>query len=346
VIASGSPLLTYQWRFNGSDINGATNSAYTRFGAQTNNAGTYLVVVTNAYGSTSSPPATLTVNFSLTATATTGGTVTRNPDQPNYSPNSSVAVTATPNNGFAFIGWSGDAGGTNNPLSVQLTTNTSIVGNFVSTATDIIIDNSDPAASYIGDWQTGTTAAGHYGADYDFALTVAGGLSNATYRPYIFTPGYYDVYVWYAQGSNRATNAPWSVFYSSGSTNVPVDQSINGGAWLLIAPARPFSQGTNGFVRLANDTGYSGKVVIADAVRLLYSGPLPSPPHLDSINVLPDRHVSLQVSGSPGQYSIDGTTNLQDWAELTNFNSSTSNFTYIDAQTNFNARFYRARIIP
>jgi hypothetical protein len=115
-------------------------------------------------------------------------------------------------------------------------------------------------------------------ADYRFASTISGVGSNTTYRPSIGTSGLYDVFIWYPQGSNRATNAPWSVVYTGGTTNVFVDQSINGGGWRLIAGARPFQSGTNGYAQLSNDTGYSGKVVMADGVRFKYVGPIPVAP--------------------------------------------------------------------
>ena len=56
------PTPKYQWRFNGADIANATASAYTLSNIQTNNAGSYTVVVTNVHGGVTSSPATLTVN--------------------------------------------------------------------------------------------------------------------------------------------------------------------------------------------------------------------------------------------------------------------------------------------
>jgi hypothetical protein len=61
VTAAGAGTLSYQWRFAGTNIGGATGSSYTRFNVQTNDAGDYRVVVTNAYGSVTSAVATLTV---------------------------------------------------------------------------------------------------------------------------------------------------------------------------------------------------------------------------------------------------------------------------------------------
>lgn len=280
VTAGGTGPLAFQWRFNNVDIPGATRTAYTRFAAQTNHAGQYSVVVTNAFGSVTSTPAVLTVNYSLTALAGAGGTVGVAPSQASYAPLSAVTLTATPNANYAFTGWSGDASGSNNPLNLTLTTNLTVSANFVSTLTDIILDNTNAEVTFTGGWQSGTASTDKYLADYRFASTIAGGTSNATYRPSINTPGYYDVFIWYPQGSNRATNAPWSVVSAGGSVNVAVDQTVNGGGWRLLAAARPFLSGTNGYVRLANDTGYSGKVVLADAVRFTFVGPLPSAPQI------------------------------------------------------------------
>ncbi|HOX55287.1 MAG TPA: immunoglobulin domain-containing protein [Candidatus Paceibacterota bacterium] len=61
VTAQGVLPLTYQWRFNGADISGATLSSYTKNPVQPADAGIYSVVVANAYGSIVSAGATLTV---------------------------------------------------------------------------------------------------------------------------------------------------------------------------------------------------------------------------------------------------------------------------------------------
>ncbi len=56
VVADGTPPLTYQWRFNGVNIPGATLSTYTRVHAQPSHAGNYDVFVSNGYGSDESDP--------------------------------------------------------------------------------------------------------------------------------------------------------------------------------------------------------------------------------------------------------------------------------------------------
>lgn len=61
VQASGTAPLSYQWRFNGSPISGATGSVCTRSGVQPADSGGYSVVVSSPFGSATSPEAMLTV---------------------------------------------------------------------------------------------------------------------------------------------------------------------------------------------------------------------------------------------------------------------------------------------
>ena len=65
VQAGGTVPLSYQWRFNGSNLLGAVSSAYGITNAQTANTGTYDVIITNGYGSITSPPALLSVVWPL-----------------------------------------------------------------------------------------------------------------------------------------------------------------------------------------------------------------------------------------------------------------------------------------
>jgi len=63
VTLGGTEPFHYQWRFNGADLAGATESSYTRVNAQTNDAGSYSVVVTNAAGFITSSNAALMVTL-------------------------------------------------------------------------------------------------------------------------------------------------------------------------------------------------------------------------------------------------------------------------------------------
>ncbi|MGA2788380.1 MAG: immunoglobulin domain-containing protein [Verrucomicrobiota bacterium] len=68
VIATGSSPLNYQWSFNGTNLDGATNALLTLMDVNTNNTGSYFVVVTNLSGSVTSSMATLTLVFPPTIT--------------------------------------------------------------------------------------------------------------------------------------------------------------------------------------------------------------------------------------------------------------------------------------
>ena len=61
VTADGTEPLAYQWRFNGSNLVGATGSSLTRSGVQAANAGFYSALITNRFGSVTSAVAILTV---------------------------------------------------------------------------------------------------------------------------------------------------------------------------------------------------------------------------------------------------------------------------------------------
>ena len=65
--ALGTPPLVYQWRFNTTNILGATSSSYIRSNAQPADAGNYSVVVANSTGQATSSNALLTVNPPTTA---------------------------------------------------------------------------------------------------------------------------------------------------------------------------------------------------------------------------------------------------------------------------------------
>ena len=62
VVVADARLLAYQWRFNGTNISGATNDAVLLQNVSTNNEGEYRVVLTNPSGSVTSAPAMLWID--------------------------------------------------------------------------------------------------------------------------------------------------------------------------------------------------------------------------------------------------------------------------------------------
>ncbi|MCX6121918.1 MAG: FG-GAP-like repeat-containing protein [Ignavibacteriales bacterium] len=92
-------------------------------------------VVTNANSNTVSVlrNTILAINTYTLAVTAVNGTVTKNPDQVNYNYGSTITLTATPNQGYTFTGWSGDTSGSTNPLTLTMNGNKKITANFKTT---------------------------------------------------------------------------------------------------------------------------------------------------------------------------------------------------------------------
>jgi uncharacterized protein (TIGR03437 family) len=67
------------------------------------------------------------------ASPAAGGTVSRNPSSSTYASGSTIQLTATANPGYRFTGWSGDASGTANPLTVTVDKPLNVTANFTAT---------------------------------------------------------------------------------------------------------------------------------------------------------------------------------------------------------------------
>ena len=70
--ASGTPTPTYQWKFNGAAISGATSARLVISGATSANAGSYTCVATNSIGSVTSSAGTLTIDSTAADIANPG----------------------------------------------------------------------------------------------------------------------------------------------------------------------------------------------------------------------------------------------------------------------------------
>ena len=143
------------------------------------------------------------------------------------------------------------------------------LGTAASTASaeTIIVDNSDAGFTVLsGDWTPGDSAPGHYGTDYRFADTTGSGgaVGEVEWRPTLPTAGTYEVAIYYPQGTNGATNAPFTVQRAGGAQTISVNQQANGGQWNVLGVFL-FNAGTGGALSLSNEA--SPGVVAADAVR-------------------------------------------------------------------------------
>ena len=91
--------------------------------------GTKIIVSTFTNGRIFTGILSEVANLSIIAT---NGTVAKNPSTTSYALGTSVILTPTPNEGYIFSSWSGDASGSDNPLTITMDADKTITANFVA----------------------------------------------------------------------------------------------------------------------------------------------------------------------------------------------------------------------
>jgi hypothetical protein len=230
VVASGTAPLSYQWQMNGTNlvnsgqggqIGGATAHQLTIKNVQTNNSGSYSVIVTNFGGSVTSSVAVLTVASSplilvqpTNQTMAVGATAT-------------LAVTAI---GLAPLSYQWQMDGTNltdggqingaisNVLTisnVQLTNSGSY--SVVVTNTAGSVTSSNAVLSVVPLSFANIVAAG----GGSFVLSGAGGTNNGTYFVLTSSNLLVPLAQWQCIATNQFDNAGDFIFTNTVSTNTP-----------------------------------------------------------------------------------------------------------------------------
>ena len=105
-------------------------------------------------------PSQITMQYTLTASAGDGGSVSGGGT---FASGTQVSLTATPTSGYSFSGWSN--GSTANPLSVTLNSNTSITANFQ------VIVNSYTLTVSAGEGGSVSTEGGEYEEGTEVTIT-------------------------------------------------------------------------------------------------------------------------------------------------------------------------------
>ncbi len=116
---TATPATGFVFSSWSGDASGSANPLTVTMNANKNITANFTAIPANSF--------TLTVNA-------TNGSVTKNPNQATYASGTSVQLTATPNTGFNFTSWSGDASGSANPLTVVMNANKNITANFAPVA--------------------------------------------------------------------------------------------------------------------------------------------------------------------------------------------------------------------
>ena len=100
----------------------------------------------------------------------------------------------------------------------------------------------------------------------DLRLSQRSETATATYTPYIPEAGFYPVYTWVRDGTDR-TNQLYRIHDSAGGvTEIRVDHRMVGKGWVYLGTYH-FDAGTSGNVQISNQSTDGGSVVIADAIR-------------------------------------------------------------------------------
>lgn len=187
VTATGAPPLSYQWLFGGTALTGGTGSSLTISNAQSTNAGSYFVVVTNAFGAVTSAPTLLTISGAtapLTVQVSGNGTVTPNLNGQLLVLGQSYTITAVPGAGSVFSGWSGSIT-TNAPvLRFIMESNLTLVATFVpnpfgqatGTYNGLFFDTNAVAQTSSGGFSVTVTSAGK------FTGTLQSGASRSVFK--------------------------------------------------------------------------------------------------------------------------------------------------------------------
>ncbi len=169
-------------------------------------------------GSTS-VTATFSINTYPLSVATVGqGTVTRVPDQAFYGHGTVVRLTATPAAGWNFIGWSGGAAGSANPLDLTMFAARSVTATF--SATNLVTNGSFD--SNLNGWN-----------GYNAVLAwVAGGMGESKAvrvtgpSPGVDEFGLNDSPSWVADAGPAGTTYEISAYVRSTSSTSPVRMRI------------------------------------------------------------------------------------------------------------------------
>ena len=163
----------------------------------------------------------------------------------------------------------------------------------------IIIDNLDgePTFSVFGDYQISSAYPPYYGSDsYYFDPSYPEITAYAIFRPDLPYAGQYEVRAYWRQGTNRAMDAPYTIYSLEGEKTVRVDQQmpISTSAFYSLG-VYTFDSGTDGYVILSNNV-HSG-YVMADAMKFISLGtdntptpfptstPEPTPYEVPTLNI-------------------------------------------------------------
>ena len=251
VVATGTAPLSYQWRKNGSNINGATSSTYTTPATvDGDNGAVFTVVISNVAGTVTSNSATVTVNPAPVAPAIT--------TQPG-----SVSVTAGLTATFSVTA-SGTA-----PLSYQWKKNGSnISGANASSYTTPLTTGADSGSVYTVTVSNSADSVTSGNATLTVTSAGTGPVVNSeTIKVRTFPAGSQDISI----SGSGFTGSSWHKFSTDGGANwayADTQPIIRSSTSMSVAVSRTLAAGTELLIRMcsnkqANASCSSGYVTVS-----------------------------------------------------------------------------------
>jgi hypothetical protein len=257
----------------------------------------------------------------------TNGVVNVNPVASNYTSGATVTLAATPNAGFVFLGWTGAVTGTNNPLTLVLTSNVTLTAQFRVPGDDFL--QRTPIL--------GSTA------------TVNGSNVGATKEPgepnHAGIPGGHSVWwTWTAPLSGpvllntAGTTFPnaLAVYTGTGvSSLVPVASDLDGSGPTTSQVSFDAVAGTAYAIAVDGGGGATGTITLNLGTQnsLTLEGP----------SRVSGTQFGFTLVSSPGQsIRVEVSEDLANWALLTNVVNASGSAWLIDTNASVNQRFYRA----
>jgi regulation of enolase protein 1 (concanavalin A-like superfamily) len=134
-------------------------------------------------------------SHTLTVTTTAGGHVLLTPDLPDYPAGAAVELTAVADQGWRFIGWSGDLSGAANPASLVMTGDRAVHATFAVVPPAFLPDDFNRCAlgapwTFVDPFLDGGTAAvtGGFTGQAGLAIGVPGGSEHEIWNGFIGAP--------------------------------------------------------------------------------------------------------------------------------------------------------------
>lgn len=377
VSPGGSAMLTvtaagaenFQWRLNGADVTGATNSTLTLAGLQTTNSGYYMALAKNATGWVSSQMAWLSV------VPGAGGTVPLSNSTNTYFAGQAASLYPTISDGTARV-VAGPALDQMQPVGPFAT----VTGGYYDYEEEIGISPQPVHVPTVAPGQTvyysvsfiytnqGTT----YARPSTVMRLVAGGNGFPTpsvyglkfpgwpewpepmLLPYLPTANTNQLRVlgesfsftnsYYAYTDFGIPRAEWRKNGNpiAGATNFVQTSGYSYGGFyqgvLNLTNAQPEDAGIYDLVVYGNNWTVSPKIVLS--IQTDGRGVLASPRIINS-NFICD------FDGAQGRnYAIEWSTNLLSWHSLTSISNGLGSFTFTNALSSGGNCFYRTRLLP